>query len=1564
MNGGFQIRDYQELYDEYQKSNYGAAETLQMATMDFINSYKEGSPRALDAYDGLNLLHVPEAGDMPFGDYVVKGKTDIDFYARVLSQAGTGTVNAILSLLSAGLAPYTIQSIIVDDDEEEEALTWAEKMADSALWDIIDSDDLSQDEKDEYSRQYGDDAKAIFKQMQDFATNYENSLAFYDENKAQKEMAGSNLEETVDKMDEMDESDTCDIYVEAYKLLNKYMANSDMPLGEWIVEMGKMTSDEVDYTQLFPMIDSMSYAQARMTELTGFIPTASNLGENVRSKEYQELLDQTRNKLQNLIGDNSISIWSNSDPEIASKKVAFTSFAIRQNAASSLLNDQLDDTWTEVKDIINNVIKYVGLAASGLTVLSFVAGKYFIGGLVMLIAKWAAAATLLSAASTVVYYAAIVFKYAGYAGLAILGVTILFTIFCAVYEWAMKNAASDYTTMPDYVIDAVKNGKSYSSVKYKGVRRGATEMGDLNGKEGYRGWVCMYTSTDTRVGSPICADSSGNIFNIKFGDSSRPDDCDCVNFFGQITPGNCNTNMEKDNVGGIYIYYHTEKSLKNRSSSITYNPDPRQKPEISLPETKQYYHDIIVRSGTTEAIAKAKITSEGYYIWDQNLCPGARTVWETDGQYSYIGYKVTDDPDDAITDIRVATFTPGGEVYFGDIKYGCAGTLGFPASSRDENNDYPQNLDGLFVTRSEKAGTAIEVGKLHLVSSYSDAQEGWEPVTTFSGLPYNFCTTRYNSQGLGKYKPGRYHVYPFEYTGYVASDDNEWVNNDRYMYYEPETKYTSENGTKYLSGMFFAFGTDSEEEVFLGQEVAAKFSQLTSKLKTIPNTTVRDDINLAQSFYYKGFLPDSNQKYLHLCYTYSYNPYRAIYSIGAFRGTVTCPNLPYTIQKARSYPDSLSGGANMKTSYASVSVAVQRSTQHMWVVRGISPENAYMTTTGLLGQNEQVPTGYTGKIGNYSYASDKVPFLPTGLYVSGYIEGKNPLTLDDIVISSTAHTATDDEGTLSVDVSNETTLGGARAQGVFVSVQDLKDPFETSPFNLAYPTWVNDEKDRFEAGSPLYIYFRNTVVKKKYISRIFVGQSSRKAAGSDDDDVLEEFDKQVDLNALVAATGAATDEVIPVNVAADNTIGAKDHQPWYMRTDSSSRINIEPEKDQPAAYISVARTDKEDEAIRGILLYKSSPDKAVPNQMSVEGATYYCASNNCPIRMSNGNSYYLYYTYNMGVSPGRPLTSIGASATPLITGYATALVTDRGDTEDSKAVPYGDSSTKTFIHAGYDRYCQVYFNKLYVASYNSELSDDASDAELYQEAKLRLLEQGCTEFLNMNLNDYAGGNKVYIGYRSFMRNDMAIRMKNTDEAKDAEEAAQLNQAIYDIVFTVGEPFKPEGFVSQRYQIYYAPVIYVDKQNNNKISGVNLNDGTIGPEIYMYYTSPYAAKEYNERVKSDRRAILSQMPNNYFSSPLTKLAVAKRDLVPYIQEPDATSSEQDTNLPWEYVMQSDNKRPVDLNDGAVWFDSSGISGDNRISMFVQRADGSVKPSAEITGGYMNDYVERGIMYNNK
>ena len=55
MQGGYQIYGYNEIVSYLSAQQAGTAQTLSNAAAVFKNSYEAGSPRALDAYEALNL---------------------------------------------------------------------------------------------------------------------------------------------------------------------------------------------------------------------------------------------------------------------------------------------------------------------------------------------------------------------------------------------------------------------------------------------------------------------------------------------------------------------------------------------------------------------------------------------------------------------------------------------------------------------------------------------------------------------------------------------------------------------------------------------------------------------------------------------------------------------------------------------------------------------------------------------------------------------------------------------------------------------------------------------------------------------------------------------------------------------------------------------------------------------------------------------------------------------------------------------------------------------------------------------------------------------------------------------------------------------------------------------------------------------------------------------------------------------------------------------------------------------------------------------------------------------
>ena len=920
MDSGYQIKDFADASRDLEKSNSGAAETMNASANEFILNYENGSPKAKEAYEGLNLFCVPEADNAKLGDYIVSKRANQDFFAKLISHASTGAVNAITSFLAAGLTPYEKEKDSKTGEEVD--ITWADNVKDSALWEIIDNPNITKDELDEYDKDMGDEARELHKQLQQFATKFENGEANFNENKYLQEAKNTSMEDAVEKTEKPSEEDSAMAYVNAYNFLNKYQANDTMPLGEYLVDIGKQSSAEVDLKRLYPIIDSMTYAQSRMAGMAGLTSVMSNLGENKENQDYKKVIEKAKQKIKNDLKEEAFSIWINTNPEMADKKVAYTSDAIRLHAAGQLLDKEAVNKWDEAKKTISTVLTWLDVGSNVLGLLTFLSSEYGIAGLVVALKSSFSviSTTAASIATKAMAISAAVSSWSGVFAVVVLAVTVWLYVIMLIVDYILSNKPKKYTEMADFAIDVRMANNKVSNLTYKAVKDNQNRIADINGYKAQNGWVCMYVSDDPDSGSPIRADENGNVFNITYGDSSKQNGYDCVSFFGQITPGNCNTGAKKDDVNGIYINYFTDESLANRAQGG--NSDSTDKPADG---TKLYYADMVVRSGKSESVVKSKLTAEGFKILDQNLSPNARSVLIHEDQYSYIGYKTTSNPDMAIRDIRVATFYNEGEMYFGQCSYACAGRLGFPADNKDENKAYPSDLDGLYYSRDKNAGTPIEVGKIHLVDNNKKAEPGWEPVTTFSGAPYNFATSRYSlAQSSGG--EGRYKVRPYNYTGYVTGKSNKWDNQKCFMYYEPEVKYTE--GTKYLSGVFFGFGTNSTKGFGYLEATKADISQLFDTISDVPYVEEPNGskgVNLAQSYHYKGYIVDSNQKYMRIYYTWTYNPYRALTDVQAFRGEPYISKLTYTISKAIKYDPKPSGSASENATYAAASVLVQRS---------------------------------------------------------------------------------------------------------------------------------------------------------------------------------------------------------------------------------------------------------------------------------------------------------------------------------------------------------------------------------------------------------------------------------------------------------------------------------------------------------------------------------------------------------------------------------------------------------------------------------------------------------------
>ena len=1526
MDTGYTVYNYEDMMNYLASQKTGTAQTLQDAAEAFAECYRAGSPKAMDAYEGLNLFHVGDEGKTKLGDYILAGKTDVQFFTRMIMKSSTGTLNAVHGFLSNGIAPWNND---LDENGEIVTTNWAQFAVKSELWSRLSSEDLSTDEINDYHKRFSDLARDLFKSIQAFTTYYEDAKARESE---QNELpAGETMEEAAEEMENVGREDADFLYLAAVEMLNAYRLESGEELGEWILDLGRMNSDQVDLTQLYPVVEAMGKCQASLTNTGGFVSAVLNLADNERNPDFEDSVGSAKDKIRNLTAEESFDIWENCDGDLENSVIAFTSDAVRKSTAENALGRKSE--WEKKKETIEEIEKIVNLAMGVLYVV--VPVLTFVLTMAVVVTKMMAATCIVVAAlNTMCVWLLAAAQFLSAVLPYVSLIVMIATITAAVTIWAKEYIMGDkvhidkQSEKPDIIFDAQEKGKETLDVKYKSVRNQTGAVSDINcGCQVY--WCLLACTTDVNAGSPICADGAGSIFKSVTGTTTAPNGYDSIKFFGERSAGDCNAYCKRSEEGR-YVYYRTEASLEEEN--IT--------PEESVPSGEpsaeaNYIADIIVCTGKDPAEAKAKIErhSGKYYILDYNLSPNCY-------QATYIGYTMTTDRESAVTDLRVAPYVGVSQttdnILFGDIRYVRTDILGTYIAYGDETAK-PQT-DCLYYTTDKNAGEPILADGLHVVTKFADAKPGWEPVTLFSGgVPYNFNTrliTYQNPWDAVSYTMGGGNN-KGTLVSYLSKEDNG-LNSvpSVYLYTESDRMYTS--GTKYLSGLFFVGGYDWEDTTLLSGDVVESVSSYLEKLKGIGNVAI-STVNLAQSLSRESWMSWGNiQVYVGLAW--SYNPKRALYNIEIYQGDNYSGSLNYTMTK----PDD----AGVSQNYVSCSFFCQLTPDGVNNARFVHPFNTYMNygSVGVTKQNltDYVKDGSTHTLpGNISFGYSRSNFLPTGMYVSGYQKGGRPLTVDDVVFSTTEYRATEEGGRLSVDLSNERTLAGNTPKGAFHGVTEMKNPRSAAPFNLAYPDFYDDDDDLRCRGSSFYIYLSGTkLAKRRYISSLTVGSFSRAQYKASNpkatDEQLKGVDAVVEGMAMSAAASSCSDEVIVVNLATDNQGDA-----WYNRQKNGKALREAPE-DKPAAYIGVNRTDsgtanEDDESSRqrpitGVLLYRLDENTA-PGVLEIDSVKYYCAGVSAPILMK-GAKYYLYYSYSRGAFPGEPIEEIVIDNIPIISGYATNVCADKSSEE-----PYGNPEQTNFIHLKYEHDQQNdFFNKIYIGQGSTSRA-----------AKCDLLSHGCLEYLDMDANTGVAGHSVYIGFRRGHLDWDKINKKKTDSAKEKELQTQLKEAVYDVIITDDEPYHPEGIV--RNNIYYCPVGQTDLT------------GGMGHRLYMYYASPWYSSRYNTSTGAG-----TLLPQDVFSGYLTQFAMAPYDRVPYNSSLAGTvDNTQNSVKPWEYVVLADGSRAADLNEGTIAFrvesSTAHYAYDNRIFMFAQRSDGSVKPAGEITGGIAQKNVTFGVAYIN-
>ncbi|MCR5587382.1 MAG: hypothetical protein K6F77_07615 [Lachnospiraceae bacterium] len=767
--------------------------------------------------------------------------------------------------------------------------------------------------------------------------------------------------------------------------------------------------------------------------------------------------------------------------------------------------------------------------------------------------------------------------------------------------------------------------------------------------------------------------------------------------------------------------------------------------------------------------------------------------------------------------------------------------------------------------------------------------------------------TIYNSAGppvidkltvTDSYLPMESELEPVNYLcGGEAVSLTDTFNNPKYLYFKPTIAFTS--GEKYISGLQFVSG----RKCFDARDRSVLVKQLNLEDKELKGEFAIDGLysDGKETIYlyetkpvifgfgtYEAQEPFSYtvEKYkLNLYYTTTYNPYRAIYDVGIFTST---PNMTYLPRSLGTPNGSYTAAANTLLTSDMLLRGVLKEEQCNFKsidrderVKVIST-NAYIDKLCCCDNPKRVQYGCPKIEDNVT--DDSAPYRSQGLYMLG--------------VTSAGTKAPLKEGEITLSTSSECPEG-------WHSVQRLTDPFNTESIDISYATQrKRDDK--------LYMYVKGEAAHRgKYISgfNISTYERPKNTQGHKySDNEIKLYDEMADDVSIIGLLSKCYGEVMNVNLS------VAQKNAWYNNSDSH------PGK---ASYISFTRTDDENYAITGILMYRS--DKLSPIRVKVDGIEYHRAGDKV-------GDYYFYYTKNPAANPGSPLIDVTFDDYPLKDGWATVIGIGQGKEQNTATYLSEFMGQNGFMHLYADTHDAVIKDlKVVQGAIKRKFSEFAKD--------------GFNYVVKENLNHGTPTGEVYLGYK--MSSAEGVNMDWTvidDEDWEFDDDTDENDpeyedwkdfgidtdiigfddetAVRDIICVVGNQGftvpTDDGDIKTSLKLEGKPVNKIKHNGTiyDLVSNISLNEGNEGLPIYLYKTE-------KETINiGDKR---------FFLNPLRDICLCAGDSVP-------TSSEKEGV--WENLLDVYGSR-VNLNIEDIFYGDNGHIADLRLYLFTQRymGDGS-------------------------
>lgn len=1160
--------------------------------------------------------------------------------------------------------------------------------------------------------------------------------------------------------------------------------------------------------------------------------------------------------------------------------------------------------------------------------------------------------------------------------------------------------AINYDDIPDVVFDARKTSTGTYSVRYDAIRSNSFSFwdrtlddydekmyermrdrtkGNYADTAAYMGfydrWVAMYYTKSPAAGEPIEVKEGQQPF-VTRGDYQPPDG---------YRPLTLIIGSSAEDLNSVQI---GKKQGKPLFAFFTGTPEGKSNGGF-VADNGTYVTEVRFSYDDNQQNAINRLKKSDYKYYDVNLSP--------DKGFTYLGYKLGDAVN-ALTDIRVSTSTAQ-SIAFGGASYGRMGMDGYdttpygmtlfatkakeagsPIVALSLDNKRRELGGGMEPVCLFSGGNAVDIGtnwKNNILDSgsdnigfFTDNMLGNSGNSAYRNskkeYAYEFMSQDDPSNGSYLYfqpkeqfkstdangKPAQRYIAGFSY---FLAGDNKTSDSRFGTNYEFMQTFAKENGFELLTenGEPFRVMSDEAGEMTMGTTWREVWGYPVDTYNMDMYHTVQNNRIIAN--WDGGLSPEWNLHgptyYVYsrlsrhgkmICHTamyfgvsYTYNPYRAITGIS---GLIT----PYT---ERSDQIKYTGLTTPAGSFQPCDVSIQ---------------GCPITSAGIsagyynpLTMSFPLYTNYeANQHSDLSWTTDKdMEVLSHYLMTSGPRDGVLPLKEDDIAFSMQENPG--------------------QMEG-YVPLCDLRTPGDYDhPMNLALDTANKGSKY-------LYLYLKagaggreendlaapqtNVYTAKKFVAAVFcgVGKTPEAAIANLYANAAGQWANLAQTYPDISARPSITelDEIIPVDISSEHpwyTLFKDDtnvkslkngevvygndlaHYRWDGHSREEKKTIDEYEKDWKCAYIGVVRIAENEptaSAAYGVLKYYTNAENA-PNTLNCGGTD--CILAGGPVDSPEGK-YFLYYSTNSGTaSYSAPITSINISDDIFVNGYNTAFTVSESDRQADHKLPAYDqlrmrADEFKYIHLGYERANLPYYEALYIG-----VGDTKKDA-----------------FIDMvgTTNSYAATD-VNCNYNSYSKKWIAIGYRRTNVRKDA---------IRDVFLYQGEDPPDEIDIDGGYKIKTSVAkttskITYDLVKHNLKDGaenISLNEGNgKGTGLYLYYTTTAFSltKTYEAEISPITNICFSYGDISPRKATAEDLAKAFKSSYYGTEQFNASAY---ANPVWECVLgvsgspekwklTAECATRFSLNQGVLpGLDGNGWGGsDNRVYMYVDRADGSTK-----------------------